>query len=372
LSATTDVITTAPADTQDAPPETAPPETAPPENFTEFRKWSRAQQRGEGPPKKGTPTTLPEAPVETPAPAGRPDAKTAEESGTKEEEEQETGEKKPEKPEESRRPMTPNEQRRWDKLTRQRYESEGRAKAAEERLKELEQRLAEKPAGETPGTAETKPAQATTDREPMLEDAEFQDKTDPYGEWMKSWNRWDRRQEAAKVAEVKRQADVKAAEEARNAETQTYFDGLKQEWEESLAAVKALPEFADYDDKMEETKDVALTLAFHQALLESRAGPRLTYHLACNRSELERIAKLPPMAIFAEIRKIDRTLVTPPTPAPDKKSQTSASTARVTSAPKPIIPVGGETAGGTPSLNDERLARDYPAWRKVRRAQEDR
>ena len=369
MSATTDVITTTPAGTPAGTPETAPPETAPPENFTEFRAWSRAKDRGEEPPK--TETKLPEVPVETPAkdasaPAGKPETKTAAESGTEEEEEQETGEKKPEKPEESRRPMTPNEQRRWDKLTRQRYESEGRAKAAEERIKELEQRLAEKPAAETPGTKEAKPAEAATDREPALEDSEFQDKSDPYGEWMKSWNRWDRRQEAAKAAETSR----KASEETRKAEAKTAHERRLAERDSEIEAFKAKPEHEDWDERLARVGDVELTP--HLEWLIFQSGPELAYHLAGNRAELERVNKLGPLDAAIAIGEIRGRLNPPEKPASDTKSQAPASTARVTSAPKPITPVGGETAGGTPSLNDEKLARDFPAWRKVRRAQEDR
>ena len=63
-------------------PETAPP----PEDFTKFREWSRAQERGEKPPKEEE-TKLPEAPAETPKEV-KPPAETAAESGTEEEEEQ--------------------------------------------------------------------------------------------------------------------------------------------------------------------------------------------------------------------------------------------------------------------------------------------
>ena len=364
MSATTDVITTTPAGTPAGTPETAPPETAPPENFTEFRAWSRAKDRGEEPPK--TETKLPEVPVETPAkdasaPAGKPETKTAAESGTEEEEEQETGEKKPEKPGESKRPMTPNEQRRWDKLTRQRYESEGRAKAAEERIKELEQRLVEKPAEKTK-TAETKPAEATIDREPELEDPEFQDKPDPYGEWMKSWNRWDRRQEAVKVAEASRKTEALETAETRRSDWAT----------KEAAYVETHPDYLERKNSMRVVCVKTEFDLFDGMLQESDRGPEVLDHLMQHQEDLNRIVHLAPIPMAREIGKIEARLPTPDKPASDTKPQAPATSVRVTSAPKPITPVGGETASGTPSLTDEKLAKDFTAWKKVRRAQDDR
>lgn len=347
MSAPTDVITPTPADV-----------AVPPDDFVEFQAFRRAQDRGEQPPKKEEPI-LPEAPVAKPAKADEPPAKTAAESGTEEEEEQETGEE--ESPAETTAGAAKPKrkggfQKRIDRLTREKAELDGRLRA-------LEERLAEKPAAETPGAKETKPAQVTADREPEFEDAEFQDKPDPYGEWMKSWNRWDRRQEAAKVAEAQR----KTEEEKQKTEAAKTYEIRKRQRDLEVESFRAKPDHADWDDRMAAVEDVELTPHLDWLLFQS--GPELAYHLAGDRAELERIVGLGPLEAARELGKIEARLASPETPAPDKKSPAPAPAARVTSAPKPITPVGGATAGGTPSVLDDKLASDFSAWRNVRRAQ---
>ena len=320
----------------------------PPEDFQEYQEFRRRDQRGEAPPEKAEekPSAAAVKPPEAEGPPKKeeePLAKTAEESETKEEEEQEEeGEPQPKKKGGFRR--------RIDRLTREKSELEGRVRV-------LEELLVEKPADETLAEAAAKPAVADVDREPQPEDAQFQDKADPYGEWLKTWSRWDRRHEAAKVAESERK--MEAAEAYRT---------QKRAWDGRLSALRE--KTPDYDEKMDAVADVELPAYVDQAIFESEVGPGLAYHLAGNRAELERIVGLSPVSAVRELGKIEARLKPTETPASEKKTQTPAPVApKVTNAPKPIVPVGGSAAGETPSVMDGALAADYTAWERARRAQ---
>ena len=343
MSAPTDVITATPADT-----------TQPPESFTEFRAWSKAQASGEQPPKEETPVppTLPEAPAETPAKADEPETKTAKESGTKEEEEQVKGEETHgEKPEKV--------QKRIDRLTRDKYELKGRIAALEEQL--AAGKPADKPA-EKPAAAETTSADATAKPKPkfkdfLTEDKAYEDAQEEYTEALTDWKLAEREKTRA---EAERKAEASRAAETR-----------RSDWATKEAAIVEV--YPDYQEAKESTKifcnkdELGL---FDDMLQESERGPEVLYHLMKHQEDLNRIVHLAPIPMARELGKIEAKLAPPEKPAPDTKSPAPAPTARATSAPKPITPVGGETAGGTPSLNDDKLAKDFSAWRKVRRAQE--
>lgn len=343
MSATTDVIATAPAAADEATLG------APPEDFSEFKKWSRAQDRGEEPPKEKQ--TLPEAPAETPAKADKPEAETAAEPGT--EEERERGEGEEEHAEKADKPE--KVQKRIDRLTRDKYELKGRIAALEEQL--TAGRPAEKSVEKTAGV-ETEPVESGLKPKPkfkdfLTEDKNYEDAQEEYTEALTDWKL--------------EQREKTRSEQARKTEAQTAYETKRQTWDGKVAELRAKPEFEDYDDRMEDTKAAKIIVSDKLDYAIFVAGPEVAYRLACNLPELQRIAKLDSVSAALEIGAIKASLKTT---APETKPPAPAPTTRATSAPRPITPVGGAASGGTPSLLDDRLASDFTAWKKVRRAQD--
>jgi hypothetical protein len=323
----------------------------PPDDFTAFQAFRRAQGGGEQPPAEPKPT-LPETPAETPAepppaPADKPEVKTAEESGTKEEKEQEEGIEQETEPAE--KPEKPDKvQKRIDRLTREKYELKGRVEALERQL------AAGKPAPE----AEPKPAaisDVAPDGKPKVEDFEnYEAFTEALADW-----KFDQREKVR-------------AEETAKAEAKRAYEAKQAAWDGKLAGMRTKSEFEDYDERLADTRGPngpgKLPPELDYAIFE--AGPEVAYHLACNLPELNRIAKLPSFSAIRELGKIEAHLESLKTPVPDKKPMASAPPPKVTAAPKPVASVGGGTAGGTPSILDDKLAADFSAWKKVRRAQD--
>jgi len=73
-----------------------------------------------------------------------------------------------------------------------------------------------------------------------------------------------------------------------------------------------------------------------RAIIESETGPELAYWLGKNLAESERISKLSPILAIKELGKIEAKLEAPP-PVPAKPS----------SAPAPIVPIGGKAGSPT-------------------------
>lgn len=309
-----------------------------PEDFNEYEATRRAQDRGEEPPAKPAETPS-EAPAEPPKGEETPEAKTAAEPETEEEEEQEEGaEEKPEHPRKKG-----GFQKRIDKLTREKRELEARIEA-------LERGSAEKPAGSAPEKPEDKTPKPAPEGKPKVEDF------DTYEEFTEALTDWKLEQREKQRAETQSRT---AAESAYREQAKTY----------AQAEAQARKAHDDYDEVLEGVEDVRLPAHVEQAIFEDPQGPELAYYLAGNREDLERIVGLPPIAAVREIGKISARLTPPEKPASGDKPKPSEPKPKVTSAPKPIVPVGGAASGGTPSIHDESLASDYASWEKQRRAQ---
>lgn len=334
----------------------APEPAVLPDDFNEYEAARRAEERGEAPPAKTSeaPAEPAKEPEEEPAAEPQSDAETAEESETEEDEQQE-GEEEEVEPETGKEPTKEpgrkpkrGYQKKIDKLTRRVHELEGELHAQRERLVEPPAGTAAEKTGEEP-----KPAAAPAGK-PKVEDFET------YEEFTEALTDWKLEQRVQKLEKDR-------AEQERQREVKQAFSTQKQAWDGRLAESKAAHD--DYDDRMADVSDVELPAHVDQAIFESENGPELAYHLAGHRDELERIVKLSPLSAVRELGRIEAQLKTPPKPAAGDKTRTPAVTPRVTSAPKPISPVGGAASGGTPSLNDAALASDFNAWEKQRRAQ---
>lgn len=140
------------------------------------------------------------------------------------------------------------------------------------------------------------------------------------------------------------------AQAAKQAEAQT-----ATEWQKKLDAARG--KYKNFDSVVE--SEVTLTPYMRDALLESEAGGDLAYWLGSNPDEAERIAGLSPIAQVKALALIESKLAVSEQPAKPQP--------RVTKAPEPIKPVGGNA----PALNGFRetmTQAEYESWRASSRA----
>lgn len=115
----------------------------------------------------------------------------------------------------------------------------------------------------------------------------------------------------------------------------------------------------DYFERMEDIKDIPMSLTVNEALLESENGPELLYELAADPEEYKRICSLPAIQAARELGKFEASLA--------KSSETTQVPETKTSkAPTPIRPVGSKSTGsGKKSIFDKDLTQsEYEALRR--------
>lgn len=223
-----------------------------------------------------------------------------------------------------------------------------RAREKAEKLQREIDELRQQVAGKK--TAETSAGTPAAPQKPTLDSFLKSDKYETY--------------EAAQEAFTDALTDYKLTvrEQERAAAEQTRKEKEAQEsaaksWNDRATAFRKTAQ--DYDDVLESVEDVQLHGAVTQAITESDIGPKLAYELAKNRPELERIAKLSPVAAIREIGKLEAKLTTPE-PAPKPKPA-------VSKAPDPPKPVGARS-----EVLKKPLAQvdDFSEYEKRRRAGE--
>lgn len=224
-------------------------------------------------------------------------------------------------------------QRRIDKLNARAAESERRSQALEQELAQL------KGAGAGKVPTETKSQEGKPSPDNFETHAEY---VDALTDWKIEQKEIARKQEAEKSKlEIEHKAKLK-----------THYD-----------RVNAFAEkVKDFKEKLEEVDDVMLPSAFQEVIFSSDNGPELLYELAKNRSELERIAKLPPLACARELGRLESKL--PGLSSEEKKQEQK----KITKAPKPIDPVGKNAKGVVAkSIDDPDLT--FSEYEKLRREQ---
>jgi hypothetical protein len=295
--------------------ENAPEVPVAAEAPTDFREYVRWRGTGELPEKEEKPA----AAGEGAAPATEPQAETAPDSGT--DDNQETGEEE----EPKRRP-----------------DSRQRKIAAQQReIDELRQKLEQKPpAAEEPGQ---KP-KAPPDGKPKLEDFST---LEEYQEALTDWKLDER--------ERKRQA-ADAEREAREA-----HEKIQAAWSKQVKAAAKVHE--DYDDVIDSVKapEGPGVEAARLAMLEDENGAEILYHLGKHPADLKRIAALSPVSAVREIGKLSAKFTSPTAPENGKP--------KVTGAPKPPPPSGRPSKVASESLDDPEVLKDYPRWERLRKAQ---
>ena len=221
-------------------------------------------------------------------------------------------------------------QKRIDRLTREKYELAGRVKA-------MEDRLAEKPPAEKP----KEPAVIATEGRPDPNDPTFK----TYEEYLEALTDWKTEQKlkARDAKQARAEAESKQAEKL-------------DAWAKRVEAIRAEPEYENFDDVLRTADEIQVPAAIGEVILDSEVGPQLAYWLAKNMGEYQRIAALGPLAAARELGKIEAALTKPAEPAQAPKP-------KVSSAPKPITPVGGRPSGTT-KTPDEMEFQDYKRWRE--------
>jgi hypothetical protein len=176
-------------------------------------------------------------------------------------------------------------QKRFDKLTREKYEAKAKADFLEEIIRQQQQ----------PQTGRQQDGKPTK--------AKFANDED-FVEALTDW----------KLAQRDHQF--------RDQEAQRTQQTVAQKRDALLAAAEENDGF----DRDEFARKVPVTEVMASAILDSDIGAKLVIHLNANPDEAKRIALLPPARQAAELGKLEAKLLTAPAPK--------------SNAPKPISPVG--------------------------------
>lgn len=111
----------------------------------------------------------------------------------------------------------------------------------------------------------------------------------------------------------------------------------------------------DFDAVIENGKNLPMTRPMQDSVLNSDMGPAVMYHLCRFPEECDRIAAMAPMAAIREMGKLEARIEAAQT------GPTSSATS-MTSAPRPIKPVGGGATASTVPLEQM----DYQSYRRAR------
>ena len=167
---------------------------------------------------------------------------------------------------------------------------------------------------------------------PLLEDC---DGIEDFTEKLTDWKADER--DFRKAAKDRIAADAAAA------------TNLAANWNAQKTAFKA--EHDDWDAVMAAVSDVRLSPAHQEIFLESPHGVELAYELANDREELERIAKLSPLAAARAIGKLEAAYgPKKAVAAADAEAAEEAKPVKVSSARPPFKPVAGNNARVTPNV----------------------
>jgi hypothetical protein len=271
-----------------------------------------------------------EAQVEE-APA--PEATPAETLETSEAQDQEEQEEKPEGKEEKepKEKLSKNVEKKIGKLTKK--ASEARAEAEYWRKEALKHQTA--PAAQSPQAQplETK----VPDGKPVPENFES------HAAYEEALVEWKVEQKLSARDQKAKEAEVKTIQQQRE---ETFFKDR-----EEFAKTKD-----DFEDVMEGIQDIKLSLTVYESVLDAgKQGPELLYALGKEPELLKRICAMPAIQAAREIGKFEAKLSSPSLPVAEAKT---------TKAPKPIKPVGTNTADVSTKQPWEMSYREYVAWRE--------
>jgi hypothetical protein len=198
-------------------------------------------------------------------------------------------------------------QERFDQITREKYEARAEANRLQSELDAIKKQSA------PPQTDFIPPGFPA---EPQL------DSFDDYDQYNRALVRW----EAGRIiAEEKYQTIQAERQKAGKAVVDTY-----------KARVEAAKQtHTDWDEVIAIAPDFVYPQTTVDTILESEQGAEIQYYLAANPAEAERVHKLNPVQQIKEIARLEVKF----------SKQDAAPTKRVSQAPSPIAPVGGNDSG---------------------------
>ena len=226
-----------------------------------------------------------------------------------------------------------------------RKERAERAEAEVVRLQKLVEEMAFKNAGDSkkPSEAEVKTAEAKSAPSGEPDPDQFETHRD----YVRALAKWEAKQMLDERDQQAERAKLKAQQEQV---LTTHQERVKSFAEKT----------SDWADTIESVEDVILSPSVERLIITSENGPEIMYELAKNRSELERICKLEPLAAAHAMGRFEARLTSKPSEAtkPEQKKLT-------TQAPAPIAPVGSKGGPVRKNLTDPNLSqREYEALRR--------
>jgi len=230
-------------------------------------------------------------------------------------------------------------QKRIDEITRQRHEAERRAQELQEMLQKVIDQGRQQA---QPGQQQTPPQQAQPAPEfqptrpaPTREQYEFDEE-----KYLNAVVDWRLEQREAKAIHERRQAEIQTTQ--RN-----FLQTAEQRRIQTIEGGRA--KYPDYDESIKALPYSVMNEEMLVAVLETDNPVDVSYHLAKNPAEAERISKLPFIKKAMELGRLET-----------KISQVSKPTSQ---APPPPTPVGGRT----PARKTE-SAMTMEEWLEARRA----
>ncbi len=225
--------------------------------------------------------------------------------------------------------------KRFDKVTQ-------RAKEAEARSVELENRLKEYEAKAIP---QQEPVRATIEGKPQAN--QFNDAFE-YAEALAEWS--------AENALKQRDAE-EVQRKAKKAQ-----DKVLNNWNEKIAKAKnTLPDF----DKMVQSSTTVVSNEIRDSILESDVGPQLLYFLASDENFAKKLTEMPLVKALREIGRLEARFEQEDKPkAKANKESVSRST-----APSPIRPLTGGKIGNDVLIDTNgEFQGSYAQWKAARQA----
>ena len=225
--------------------------------------------------------------------------------------------------------------KRFDKVTQ-------RAKEAEARSVELENRLKEYEAKATP---QQEPVRATIEGKPQA--SQFNDAFE-YAEALAEWS--------AENALKQRDAE-EVQRKARKAQ-----DKVLNNWNEKIAKAKtSMPDF----DRMVQSSTTVVSDEIRDSILESDVGPQLLYFLASDENFATKLTEMPLVKALREIGRLEARFEQEDKPkAKANKESVSRST-----APSPIRPLTGGKIGNDVLIDTNgEFQGSYAQWKAARQA----
>lgn len=229
-------------------------------------------------------------------------AETSDESDPSQKEEVEPEESEEEKP--SKLELTKNAKKRIDKLVKE------RAQARQEVEYWKSEAIKQKSQSQESTEASKKNPAAKDGGRPKAENFE---KHEDFIEALTDWK-------IAQRDQVNKENEIKAKEQNR-------IESYKKRAQEFAK------DHSDWNDVVEDIKDIPLSMTVYSELLDSENGPELYYELAKNPDELRRICSLGPISAARELGKFEASLS-------KESSGSKAETKKITTAPKPPTTVG--------------------------------